>query len=99
MRASAWAVVGALAVGCAGKSAAIDPPPAKIGIGNDAGTPVSDAGQPVTAADAGPLSDDAGTGLPIADAGPIGGGDWMQYRHDQRGGSLDDGSFSASDAA
>jgi outer membrane protein assembly factor BamB len=32
------------------------------------------------------------------DAGPLGGGDWNQYRHDARGGSLNGGTFAASEA-
>jgi outer membrane protein assembly factor BamB len=92
----AWAgvVVAVLAVGCAGTPAAVGSPPAKIGTGNDAGAPPAlDGGQPITDAGQPP------TGVIAPDAGPAGGGDWMQYRHDLRGGSLDDGTFSATDAA
>jgi outer membrane protein assembly factor BamB len=69
----------------------------------DAGNPNdsdSDAGEPPSGAP----SADAGTdgGVAVAappDAGPHGGGDWLQYRHDQRGGSVNAGSFTVEDAA
>jgi outer membrane protein assembly factor BamB len=96
-----WLVVVALAVACAGKSASVD----SGGTGSGGPPPALDAGP----ADAGPIDagpDDAGpvdAGPPeidpVPDAGPSGGGDWLQYRHDERGGSLDDGTFSTADAA
>jgi outer membrane protein assembly factor BamB len=92
------AVAVALAAGCAGNSVPVDSgkvePPAL-----DAGSPVSDAGPANPDSDPGDAGPPPGTGISAPDAGPLGGGDWMQYRHDQRGGSLDDGTFTASDAA
>ena len=105
----AWGViVVALAVGCAGKSAPSDsggtggPPPdldaGSPDSGPPAGDPQGDAGsggdQPSVDGGPGP-----GTGISTPDAGPLGGGDWLQYRHDERGGSLDDGTFTAAAAA
>jgi outer membrane protein assembly factor BamB len=107
------ALVVVLAAGCAGKSVSSDPGSVEVGQTppDDAGAaPAADAGTPDAgppqidpAADAGSQPADAGpdrgTGISTPDAGPAGGGDWMQYRHDQRGASLDDGTFTASSAA
>ena len=70
--------------------------------GADAG---ADAGPPDAGVDAGTpdAGVDAGTpdaGLPDAGApGPPGGGDWNQYRYDQRGGSVNPATFAASEVA
>ena len=42
---------------------------------------------------------DGGSGSVVTDAGlPAGGGDWSQYRHDERGGSENPGVFAAAEA-
>ena len=86
-----------LAAACGSKPAQRDPPaitqdPPDAGSGSIGGL-VPDAGLP----DAGVSLPDAGL-IPDAGPGPLGGGDWPQYRHDQRGGSQNPATFSLAEA-
>jgi outer membrane protein assembly factor BamB len=100
MRVATWLATGLVVAACGSKPATQGPPTVVIadpdgGSGSTGGT--GDAGVP----DAGPA--DAGTpdaGPPDAGPpGPLGGGDWGQYRHDQRGQSENPATFAASEVA
>lgn len=77
----------ALAAACGGGSAPSAPPPTQTqdpDAGSGSVAPGADGGVP----DAGP---------PVV-PGPLGGGDWSQYRYDQRGGSVNPATFTVAEA-
>lgn len=98
MRSLAWAL--AVLLGCSGKAtvtaAAADTGAPGTSDGGVSATPPDAGSGSATAPDGGQttVSGQPDAGSPSA----RGGGDWMQYRHDSRGASMNEGSFSVADA-
>jgi outer membrane protein assembly factor BamB len=106
MRSLAWALAVAVVAGCSAKASPGAAGAADTGstgpAASDAGT-VSSSTQPDGGSGSTSTGADAGqtTVVDAPDAGSQsarGGGDWMQYRHDARGVSMNEGSFSVADA-
>jgi outer membrane protein assembly factor BamB len=88
MRSAAWFALGLFAVACSSKS--VQESSTTVVAGSDGGSASTG-----TSVDVGPSD----AGIPDAGPGPLGGGDWGQYRHDQRGQSENPATFAASEAA
>jgi polyvinyl alcohol dehydrogenase (cytochrome) len=89
VRAAIWASAALFLAACGTKTAPSTPPPAANPDGGSGSVvpPAPDAGVP-------PVPD---AGTPPPPPGPLGGGDWTQFRYDQRGASENPATFSKSE--